>query len=126
MSIPFGTRYVTLIHRQLTKDGSGRTQTAFKTYRLNGCSWRKSTIRSNTDTDQTDRESIVCRIPQINGIQPHTGDILVLGDKMLTPKTVREFEAILDDFRGMSFKVSQVSDNTGPGYPLPHYAARGE
>lgn len=124
--IPFGSRDVTLIHRLLTKDANGRTVTSYKVYTLHGCSWRMSELRSGSDDYQDDRITISCRIPEINGVAPSNGDIIIKGVQSVTVNDQREFESLMDDFRGDAFKVSHVSDNTGPYCPIPHYAAKGE
>lgn len=123
--IPFGSQVVTLYHHEDVTRG-GREQTVWTRHQLTGCSWRR-TARRVIDVNASVRiEETTCRIPA-GGVVPVAGDVLIPGAVPDEPESATEVTRILDQFRASgAFRISSVSDNARPGWPMPHYAAIGE
>lgn len=122
--IPFGNETVTLIKRVETVT-DGKTAVSYKRYILTGCSWKRSATRFLNDTDAVRREEITCRIPA-GQIAPEIGDCLFLGTPKLSISNAKTLSEALEKHRnGSAMRVTSISDNTRPGLPMPHVAARG-
>lgn len=121
--IPFGNETVTLIKRVETVN-NGKTAVSYSRHIIDRCSWRTVAITNRLDTQQVRSYEIVCRMPP--GIAPAPEDALFLGLIESTPESsVQLDDMILRHRSSGAFRVDRVSDNTRPGFPLPHYAARG-
>lgn len=122
--IPFGAVAVTLIHRrEIVEDG--KTHVRYERYLLRGCSWRHKSSWQRFDTDTTRTDEISCRIPA-DQQRPEAGDYLFLGEIKDTITGTRELQAAMRAHRSTgAMQITSVSDNTGAGVPLPHYAAWG-
>lgn len=115
--IPFGTETVTLLHK------SGNT---WRPVAIAGASWRQKTVRILTDSAVRYTTETTCRIP-ISALRPDPGDVIVRGTCKDSAGTAIELVRLLEKYRPQgAFRVQSVTDNTGEGVPLPHYAARGE
>lgn len=122
--IPFGNSTVTLIKRTETEK-DGKTAVSYKRHILTGCSWKRSATRFLNDTDAVRREEITCRIPA-GQIKPEIGDCLFLGELRLNVSNTKELSEALEKRRsGGAMRITSISDNTMPGLPLRHIAARG-
>ena len=122
--IPFGTVMVTLIHRrEIVEDG--KTHVRYERYMLRGCSWRRKSAWQQFDTEKTRTDEITCRIPA-DQRRPEAGDYLFMGEINDTITGTRELQAAMRAHRNTgAMQITSVSDNTGSGVPMPHYAAWG-
>lgn len=123
MRIPFGNETVTLIKRVETQV-DGKTRVRFAKHILVGCSWHRSAARIMGATEAVRTEEITCRIPE-GRIAPEIGDCLFLGSVPEKITGSAELAEALHARKGSAFRVNSISDNTGKGKPMPHYAARG-
>lgn len=121
--IPFGNETVTLIKRAETVV-DGKTKVGYKKYILTGCSWKRSATRFLNDTDAVRREEITCRIPA-GQMTPEIGDCLFLGTPRLSITNAKTLSEAMEKHKGSAMRITSVSDNTRPGLPLRHIAARG-
>ena len=120
--IPLGLAAVTLYHRVETMDAHGRTTLTWQRILLDGCSWRHAARYSLSNAHE-----VVCRIPA-GQTRPVIGDGMILGqveDEVTSAATLAE---LLEKYRETpgAFRVAAINDNVQPGFPLPHYAVRGE
>ena len=120
--IPLGREAVTLFHRVETIDEAGRTKLSWRRIWLDGCFWRHAARYSLSNARE-----VVCRVPAEQQ-RPGIGDVMVLGHVNDAPQSALELCAVLDRYRqnGGAFRVKAVNDNVRRGFPLAHYAARGE
>lgn len=125
MSIPFGDETVTLVQRIETVV-SGKTNVAYRSVVLTGCSWRRTTRIIRNDNALISEESVVCRVPAGQD-KPKSGDLMILGRVAVTVTSGADFQRIIEQYRSAdgAFVVTSVKDNARPGVPMPHYAARG-
>lgn len=124
--IPFGNEVVTLISRDEYKDENGRRHARYSAARLTGCSWKRVARAYLTgDGVKAYQEETVCRVPY-GQPAPKAGDLLIRGEAYERVESAAQFEKLLERYRdgGGAFTVAAVSDNTRPGLPLRHYAAR--
>lgn len=123
--IPFGNDTVTLIQRIEKIDENGRTSIAYKNVIVPRCSWRKVVLIQRTEHAVNRTWEIVCRIPP--NVKPACGDVLILGKVKSTPDSSAALDALLQSNRDDgAMRITDVTDNTRPGFPLPHFAVRGE
>lgn len=120
--IPLGREAVTLYHRRTEADAQGRTILAWQRISLDGCSWRHAARYSLSNAHE-----VVCRIPA-GQTRPVIGDVLVLGSVTDEIASAVELAELLEKYREIpgAFRVSAINDNVREGFPLLHYAARGE
>lgn len=122
--IPFGKHTVTLIRRTEVTEG-GKTRAEYEKHILKGCSWRRKASWRGFDAERTLTEEITCRIPA-DQRKPNAGDCLFLGEIGEKITDSRSLSAALKAHREKgAFQITTVSDNTGAGIPMPHYAAWG-
>ena len=123
--IPFGNETVTIIRRVETVI-DGKTSVGYKKETIDGCSWRRIATAQRVDREIVRGENIVCRMPPTIA-PPACGDVFLLGTIKTTPANSADLDAIIESHRKSgAFRIVSVTDNTRPGFPLPHYAARGE
>ena len=120
--IPLGQEAVTLYHRVQTTDEHGRTKLKWQRMWLDGCSWRHAARYSLSNAHE-----VVCRVPA-EQTRPAIGDGMVLGRIDDEVSDAVALAALLETHRaqGRAFRVIAVNDNMRSGFPLAHYAARGE
>lgn len=120
--IPLAGERVTLYHRteQLREDG--RTEWTWQRIVLDGCFWRHAARYSLSNAHE-----VVCRIPA-EQTRPVIGDVLVLGETEDEPVSAVELSAVLEKYREQpgAFRVKAINDNHHRGFPMAHYAARGQ
>ncbi len=122
--IPFGNDVVTLI-RRVEKVVDGKTAVTYKREIVERCSWRRVSVVNRVDRQLESSTEIVCRMPPHS--VPARGDVLILGTVRATPKNSAELDALMESHRKSgAMRIVSVADNTRPGFPLPHYAVRGE
>ena len=122
--IPFGNDVVTLI-RRVEKVVNGKTTVAYKRETVERCSWRRVSIVNRVDRQLERGTEIVCRMPPT--AVPACGDVLILGMVRTTPNDSAELDALIQSHRNSgAMRIVSVADNTRTGFPLPHYAVRGE
>ena len=120
--IPLGREAVTLYHRVETTDEAGRTSFSWRRIWLDGCFWRHAARYSLSNAHE-----VVCRIPAEQQ-RPGIGDVMVLGRVKDLPQSALELCEVLEKYRkgDGAFRVAAVNENMRRGFPLAHYAARGE
>lgn len=125
MSLPFGNETVTLVRRTETMD-NGKTQVAYTSQTLTGCSWRRTARIIRNDNALISEESVVCRVPEGQAV-PRAGDLMILGDVAVTVASGADYQGLIEQYRGGdgAFIVTSVKDNARSEMPMPHYAARG-
>ena len=124
--IPFGNQAVTLYHHEDISSANGREHTVWTRHALTGCSWRRTARRAIENNTSVRIEETTCRIPA-GSVAPVAGDVLIPGAVPDEPENAVEVTKLLERFRASgAFRISSVSDNARPGWPMPHYAARGE
>ena len=122
--IPFGNEIVTLIKRTETVI-NGKTAVSYSKHTLSGCSWRRRATRFLNDTDAMRREEITCRIP-VGQIEPQVGDCLFLGRLDIAISDAKSLVDALEKHKSAgAMRITSISDNSRPGLPLRHIAARG-
>lgn len=121
--IPFGNESVTLYHRTRS-EVNGRSKETWKRYVLPGCSVIRSAKASPMENNVQHSEEVVCRIPA-KYQAPDVGDVIVPGIVSASVSSSRDASALIDTYAG-AFRVSAVKYNNRPGFPMPHYAAKGE
>ena len=122
--IPFGNDSVTLIRRVETI-ANGKTVVTYKKDSFNRCSWRRVAVTRRVDRQIERGEETVCRMPPES--RPACGDVVILGSVGATPKDSAELDTIMEAHRNTgAMRITSVSDLTRPGFPLPHFAVRGE
>lgn len=119
--IPLGREAVTL-YRRVAQQSGGRTRISWQRISLDGCSWRHAARYSLSNAHE-----VVCRIPA-DQTRPAIGDVLVLGHVEDEIGTAVQLCEMLEKYREVpgAFRVQAINDNHRAGFPLPHYAARGE
>lgn len=120
--IPFGREAVTLYHREEQTDAAGRTHQTWRRILLDGCSWKHAAKYSLSNARE-----VVCRIPA-GQMRPDIGDAMVLGHVSDEADSALALFAIMEKYREHpgAFRVAAINDNMRTGFPLPHYAVRGE
>ena len=120
--IPLGQEKVTLYHRVTGTDADGRSTLTWRRILLDGCSWRHAARYSLSNAHE-----VVCRIPA-GQTRPVIGDVLVLGAISRPIRTAAELACLVEEMREKpgAFRVAAINDNDRAGFPLPHYAARGQ
>lgn len=122
--IPFGNDTVTII-RRVENVVDNKTTVGYKSERIERCTWRRVALARRVDRQIERGEEIVCRMPP--DAHPVCGDVIVLGTVKTAPKDSAELDALLTERRLTgAMRITSVADNTRPGFPLPHYAVRGE
>lgn len=122
--IPFGNDVVTLI-RRVGNVVNGKTDVTYKRETVERCSWRRVSVINRADRQLERSTEIVCRMPPT--AVPACGDVLILGTVRTTPKNSAELDALIQSRRNSgAIRITSVADNTRTGFPLPHYAVRGE
>lgn len=125
--IPFGNQSVILLARTRTVGKDGRSRDEWTQHTLTGCSWRAFRIQ-NVDTNAVRTVSeTICRIP-VGQRRPEVGDVLILGARGTSKEalTAHRVNELLENNRGTdAFRVESVRDNAMPGFPAPHYVAKG-
>lgn len=123
--IPFSNETVTLIRRtESTVDG--KTQIAYETVTLTGCSWHRSVSLTRTGEAFERVETISCRSPA-DQTKPQAGDLMILGDVDVTVTSGIQYNALIESYADSdgAFVVRRVKDNARTGFPMPHYRSEG-
>ena len=120
--IPLGREAVTLYHRVETMEADGRTRLSWRRFWLDGCSWRHAARYSLSNAHE-----VVCRVPA-ECVRPAIGDVMVLGRVNDAADSALALCDVLEKYRqaGGAFRAAAVNDNMRRGFPMAHYAVRGE
>lgn len=121
--IPFGNDAVTLI-RRVGNLVDNKTTVSYKKALYERCSWRRVAVARRVDRQLERSEETICRMPPES--KPACGDVVILGTIKGLPADSAELDALIAANRGKAMRITSVSDNTRAGFPLPHYAVRGE
>ena len=121
--IPFGNETITLYHRTRT-EVNGRSKDTWTRRFLSGCSVIRRAKSAASDDHAHHSEEIICRIPA-RYQAPEVGDVIVPGRASESVISSRDASALIDSHDG-AFRVNSVKHNNRPGFPMPHYAVRGE
>lgn len=115
--IPFGNHTVTMLHY------NGK---AFVREVMDGCSWKSRNERTLYDGATQILEHTTCRIPA-KYTCPIPGDLLILGDIIVTASGEIELVRLMETLRDRghkAFRVVSCADNSH-NVQLAHYAAVG-
>ena len=119
--IPFGNENITII-RRVESVRDGKTHVSYEKNVVSGCSWHHVSVVSRIDSQLRRGVETSCRMPP--KYMPKPGDVLVRGRVDALPANAVEQDYILES--SDAFRVTSVKDNTRNGFPIPHYAVKGE